>query len=75
MYVFSNLQYHIRIRWEHGKVVYEYELAERSESAILSTNTTGEVMTEHLHTSFADYKKDNRMWITLAKGLYYPDYL
>lgn len=32
-------------------------------------------MTEHLHTSFADYKKDNRMWITLAKGLYYPDYL
>lgn len=32
-------------------------------------------MTEHLNTSFADYKKDNRIWITLAKGLYYPDYL
>ena len=25
--------------------------------------------------SFADYKADGHLWITLAKGLYYPDYL
>lgn len=32
-------------------------------------------MTDHLHTSFADYKAENHIWITLAKGLYFPDYL
>jgi hypothetical protein len=25
--------------------------------------------------SFADYKEEGSLWITLAKGLYYPDYL
>jgi len=25
--------------------------------------------------SFADYKEEGHLWITLAKGLYYPDYL
>lgn len=24
---------------------------------------------------FADYKTDGHLWITLEKGLYYPDYL
>jgi hypothetical protein len=32
-------------------------------------------MTEHLPTSFADYKAEGHLWITLARGLYYPDYL
>lgn len=32
-------------------------------------------MADHLHTSFADYKAENHIWITLAKGLYFPDYL
>ena len=25
--------------------------------------------------SFADYKEEGHLWITLAKGQYYPDYL
>src|SRR5436853_7726695 len=25
--------------------------------------------------SFADYKEEGYLWITLAKGFYYPDYL
>lgn len=25
--------------------------------------------------SFADYKEEGHLWITLAKGEYYPDYL
>ena len=29
----------------------------------------------NLTTSFADYKEQGYIWITLAKGLYYPDYL
>ena len=30
---------------------------------------------KHFTTSFADYKEQGYTWITLAKGLYYPDYL
>lgn len=32
-------------------------------------------MTDHLLTSFLDYKAEGHIWITLAKGAYYPDYL
>lgn len=28
-----------------------------------------------LRKSFADYKGEGHLWITLARGLYYPDYL
>jgi hypothetical protein len=30
---------------------------------------------QQLPTSFADYKAEGHLWITLAKGVYYPDYL
>jgi hypothetical protein len=32
-------------------------------------------VTNSVPISFADYKAEGHLWITLAKGLYYPDYL